>query len=545
MERLDRLPGAKHIAQVASVLGRGFDRALLVGVAELDEEAIDVGLAQLEQAEIVNRRGSSRDDAYVFKHALLRDTAYQSLLRSTRQRLHGRTADALERDFPERAEREPERLARHLNSAELYERATTAFQRAGEQAVTRFAYPEAIRHFREALELLMRSEENAERVSREAALQLALGDAIVKLKGFKDPEVGPIFERVEALAEKLEDGYQQLPPLMGLAMFHVQLGDGERWQRYGGRVLALANDLDIPLLQAAGHMLCGNAAIITGPIREALDHFECARSICGKVEAPPPVGATDIYLPIAVDASYGAALAISGGLDRAIRLTEENIVRARDLGHPGTLSTALSLGNSIHRHLGNVQRTGEIAEELIQIAIEYGLHTSEAFGLVCSGWAAGESGIEDAKLGLERAAASGAMGGLTDSHFAYVELLARCERWEEVVKALDVATEIGRRAGDLATYNSQYATLRAECARLHGASQAEREAIFLEALQTIRANGRFFYELGASVGLARLWVEQGRHDEARDLLRPLCERITEGAGIAAVAEARAMLDSLS
>ena len=192
----------------------------------------------------------------------------------------------------------------------------------------------------------------------------------------------------------------------------------------------------------------------------------------------------------------------------------------------------------------DIQRTREFAAEACAIGREYGFHSLASGALVSQGWAAGSSGIEDARLGLEQAAATGSIAGLTDLQFAYADLLARCERWDEVSQAIEVAVETGRRAGDLDNYASQHATLRAECAHRNGATEAEREEILQKAIRVSAENGRRLYELRATVGFARLRQEQGRPSDAHDLLAPIVGGFPERENAAPLRDARSLLSSL-
>ena len=192
----------------------------------------------------------------------------------------------------------------------------------------------------------------------------------------------------------------------------------------------------------------------------------------------------------------------------------------------------------------DIQRTTEFAAEAVEIGREFGFHSLVSGALVSLGWAAGSSGIEDARLGLEQAAATGSMAGLTDLQFAYADLLARCERWDEASQAIEVAVETGRRAGDLGNYASQHATLRAECALRNGATEAEREAILQEGIRISAENGRRLYELRATLGLARLRQGQGRRSDAHDLLAPIVGGFPEREDAAPLRDARSLLGSL-
>ncbi len=187
MARLDRLGEAKEVAQLGAAIGREFEHRLLEAVAPLKEAALREGLGRLVEAELVYQRGLPPKSTYTFKHALVQDTAYESLLESQRQELHGRVADALEKQFPERVTREPEEIARHCEKAGRSERAIAHYQRAGERAMQHPAYDEAIAHLHRAMELLRALPESTERDRQELSLQTRLGEALALSRGISSP----------------------------------------------------------------------------------------------------------------------------------------------------------------------------------------------------------------------------------------------------------------------------------------------------------------------------------------------------------------------
>lgn len=544
MARLDRLSEAKQVAQIASALGRDFDYTLLARVAELDEDSLQRSLKQLVDAQILDRRSVGTREAYSFAHALLHDTAYQSQLRSTRKRLHARTGEVLERFFPERCDREPGVLANHFRAGGQPSEAASAFQRAGEQAVARVAHGEAARHFREALELLAQLPADVERHAREVELQLALGAALVPLGGYADPDVLAAYQRVETLTDEVGKGPQQLPPLLGVASFYATQGDMLRWGRYGERLLELATELEIPVLQITGHLFCGLNAFSSQPASVAVAHLERARSICAGIDLPP-ADTSEIDFPSWIGAGYTMSLSFVGEFDRARRVNQECLTRARSLDSPRNLSVVLGLSAQWARGIEDRELTIRLASEGIEVAREYGFHSTELTCRVVGGWARGAGAIEEVREALDRFEALGSLAGLTNHHFTYADLLASSGRWDEAAEALDRAVEVGRRGGDLEGYRANYPVLRAECARRQGASDEEREAILQDALRVTSENGRLLYALRATLGLAELRREQGRHDEARALLSDVCGRFGPGEVSPRLAEARALLAELA
>src|SRR5712671_2897555 len=190
MARLDRLISAKGIAQLAAVIGRQFSYALLQMVSQVDEMTLQRELGRLVEAEIVYQRGVPPQSTYVFKHALIQDAAYESLLKSTRQHYHQHIAQVLEAQFPETAETQPELVAHHLTEAGLIEQAVAYWHKAAQRAVERSAHVEAISHLRQGLQLLQTLPETPKRTRREVDMLIALGVSLLATKGYAAPEVG-------------------------------------------------------------------------------------------------------------------------------------------------------------------------------------------------------------------------------------------------------------------------------------------------------------------------------------------------------------------
>src|SRR5262249_11728160 len=240
MARLDRLVTAKGIAQLATVIGRQFAYDLLSTVSQLEEVTLQRELRRLVKAELVYQRGVPPQATYTFKHALIRDTAYESLLKSTRQQYHQRIAQVLESQFPETVEAQPELLAHHYTEAGLAEKAVHYWHQAGQSAVQHSAYVEAIAHLRQGLEPLTTLPETPERTQREVDMLIALGASLRATKGYAAPEVGETYTRARQLCHSLHDPHQLFPVLRGLLGHCNVRAEYQTAQALGEQLLALA-----------------------------------------------------------------------------------------------------------------------------------------------------------------------------------------------------------------------------------------------------------------------------------------------------------------
>ena len=269
MARLDRLSAARDLAQLGAVLGREFAYELLQAVSPLDETTLQQGLAQLVDAELVYQRGLPPQSRYIFKHALIQEAAYQSLLRSTRQRYHQRIAQVLEAQFPETVETQPELVAHHYTEAGLAEQAIPYWQRAGQRASERSAHVEAISHLTKGLEVLQALPDTPERAQQELDLQIALGQAFIATKGQAAPEVGHTYSRARELCQQVEDIPQLFRVLWGLCYFHVVRAELQTARKLGEELLTLAQPLQDPVYLLGAHLTLGSDFALPGRVSPA------------------------------------------------------------------------------------------------------------------------------------------------------------------------------------------------------------------------------------------------------------------------------------
>jgi tetratricopeptide (TPR) repeat protein len=365
LARLDRLSTAKDVAQRAAVLGREFSYPLLAAVAGLDEAALRQGLARLVEAEILFGRGEPPRATYTFKHALVQEAAYASLLRRTRADLHRRVVEVLEARFPERVAAEPEVAARHAEAAGLRDAAIAYFQRAGGQGQTRSAHEEAIGQFRRAIALAATAPDDA---AQEANLQIGLGASLAAVRGHSHPETKAAYERARGLCDGAADPRPLAAALLGLSGFNILGGEFDRGAALAERVQALGEELGEEWLVVWGLANAGGARYWQGRFADSLALVERA---VARYDAARD-RATMFRLghdPAVASLGYaGWTLCYLGRLDRALTRARDGVALARSLGDPFNLAMALFYETLVHWFRRDAATQRERAAETIALS---------------------------------------------------------------------------------------------------------------------------------------------------------------------------------
>jgi len=341
MARLDRLGPVKEVAQLAAVLGREFTYDLLSAVWPTDEPALQQGLATLVQAELLYQRGLPPQARYLFKHALIQDTAYQSVLKSVRQRHHQHIAQVLEERFAETKETQPELLAHHYTEAGFLTRAIPYWQRAGQRAIERSANMEAVGHLSNGLALLATLPESQERARQELPLHIALGAPLIATKGYAASEVEQAYARARELCRQVGETLQLFPVLRGLWVFYEVRAEHYAARELGEQLLALAQGLQDPTLFVEAHRALGNTLLWLGEEDAARVHLEQSLA-----RYDPQQHNTLAYLygsdPGVICLAYKAfALWCLGFPDQALQNMHEALILAHRLAHPHSLACTL------------------------------------------------------------------------------------------------------------------------------------------------------------------------------------------------------------
>jgi len=549
MARLDRLIPVKEVAQIGAAIGREFSYRLVAALSPMSEVDLDAALDKLVASDLVHRKGNPPEAEYTFKHALVQDAAYDSLLKRDRQQLHTRIAEALLEHFPTTAETEPELLAHHYSEAGLVEPAITYWLRAGQQAAQRAANLEAIQYFQQALALLETLPEDRARDTTELKVLTHLGPALMVIKGWAAQEVGTVYERANELASGLETSADLVPPLVGIWLFHnargrYDLADAVTEQLF--YVARSTSDEDV-LLQA--HHAGWPILMFRGAFESANEHIEKGLEL---YDYERHKGHALIYMghdPAVCAHACGAQAVWALGLpDHAERHGMQAIELARRVVHAPTLAFALWYVSAGHAARGDAEAVLAATEELLPLSREQKLVQLEASAHLLGGWALAATGI--VKDGLERMSvgfdAWNGTGNRTWLHVftcLYGDGLLRDRRHAEALEALDQALEIGRQTGER-RWESRIHHLRGEALLHSGDADSAVESLQM-AIQVARTQQAKSWELRAATRLARLWAEQGKREDSRDLLAPVYGWFTEGFDTSDLKDAKALLEQLS
>ncbi len=549
MARLDRLSSAKVIAQLGATIGRQFTYELIRAVSPMDENMLQQCLQQLVDAELLHQSEASTQVTYVFRHALIQDAAYESLLRSTRQTYHEQIAQVLTERFAQAVEAEPELIAHHYTEAGLMELAIQYWLQAGQRAARRSALVEASSHLTQGLTLVQTLRDTQARTQHELEFKLALGPILIATKGYSATEVKTTFAQARELCEQLRDASQLFVALRGLWAFEVVHGDMPTARTLGEQLLTLAEQEGDDAFRLEAHRAHGLALLYIGDLVEARFHFDRGLDLYD----PQQHGSHAFRYgndPGVVCLSYGAKTqCLLGYPDQALRQSQQGIVLAESQSHPFTHVQALAHLAMLYQLRQEPQRTYDQSEVTIAYCDEQSFPYWKAIAMILQGWARVyqgqyETGVAQLQQGLETYQAIGAglaypwflsllahayhLGGQSD---AGLDVIAQARSCIEGQEERFCEAEIYRLQGEL----------------LLGRTSPEIAAsihYFEQALTVSRRQQAKWWELKASTSLARQWQHQGKQVEARELLAPIVDFYTEGFETGSLQDARRLLDAL-
>ncbi len=545
--RLDRLGPAREIAQIGAVLGRDFPHALLQAVAGLDEAELRSALERLADAGILFIEGDGPGANYRFKHALIQDAAYESVLKSRRKALHRRAAELL-RDSPERAAAEPEAIARHFTEAGLDDLAIEWWGKAGDQALRRSAFQEAIVHLGKAIAMAEKADATAGPTAgsisakqRLTQFHVAYGNALIAARGYAAPETTEAFARARESASADKDAAEQLASVYGLWVGGYVRGELPSMRAHAQTFLDnVAARPDAPEA-AVAHRIAGITAWFAGGYREARDHFERALAVF------QPGRDDDLAFRFGFDPGIGAmgylALALwpLGEVDRAISLIDRMQGRMAEITHVGTLAFA-----TLHTALFELMRDDPAgvepnASELARLAREHKLAFHGAAAAFLNGWIKARNdapgGLGDMRRAFEQVREQKVLTFLDLGAIALAEAEARAGDPERAGVLLDEALVTDERAGCRA--------FEAELHRARGdillqrdpANPALAEDAFLAAMAVAKQQGTRSFELRAALSLAKLYAATDRPAGAHAVLAPALEGFSQTSKFPEIEEA--------
>ena len=483
--------------------------------------------------------------------------AYQSLLRSTRQHYHQRIAQVLEARFPETVETQPELLAQHYTAARLMTQAIPYWQRAGQRALQRSAHLEAIGHLTQGLEVLAALPDTPARVQQELAMQTTLGPALVATKGFASPEVLHVYTRARALCQQAGETPQVFQVLRGLWYFYLIRSELRTALELGEHLLTLAQQVGDPVLRVEAHYALGLTLNYLGKFADAQTHLAQGIALYNPQQHHTHAVRYGQDPGVACRA-YGAAnLWWLGYPEHALQWSHEAVRLARELAHPFSLGIALFLTSRVPQFRREWPLTQERAEAAIALAAEQGFAFYAAGGTIFRGWALaarsiergpGQEPREEGIAQIQQGMAAWRATGAEALRPYYLALLAEAsgqrghveEGLHLLAEALAVAKDTGECRWDAELHRLTGVLLLAH----RRADHAEAETCFHQALTIAHQQQAKSLELRAAMSLSRLWQQQGKHAEARELLAPIYGWFTEGFDTADLQEAKALLDEL-
>ncbi len=549
MARLDRFMPVKEIAQIGAAIGREFSYELIEAVAPMPQAQLDDALAQLCGSGLAFRRGTPPDAIYTFKHALVQDAAYDTLLKSRRQELHGKIARVIEQRFPAVRVTEPEVLAHHLTAAGLNEAAIPLWQTAGELASKRMALAEAIAHLNQGLELVSALPRSTQRDASELGLRIRLGPAWMALKGWATPEVWTSLHPALALAKSLERHDALAPILWGLTNNLCTQGRVAESLPWAQEMLDLAKTTGDADLLIAGYTRACNSCCHMGEFTKAVEH---ADKVLELYDDAKPRHAADPTNDPKTSASVMSSIStwMLGYPDRALRLNNETAAHARRRNHPFTLGVALMTGPHEFDHRYDHEDLRRRAEECARLGRQNNLPFLWAFlapisyglALIREGKLA--EGIATLKGGIAFWEASGGkVRGPTYKAFI-AEAMALTGDLDDALQLLDEQiAQIERPGWEERLHYAEILRLKGWMLSLKGDPEGA-EQNFLASLDWARRQQAKSWELRTSTSLARLWQSQGKRQDAYELLAPIYDWFTEGFDTKDLLEAKALLAEL-
>ena len=555
MARLDRLGPAKEVAQIGSAIGREFSHALLQAVVRKPEAELQFALDRIVTAGLLFRQGVPPHATYLFKHALVQDAAYGSLLREPRRALHARVAETLETEFQEVAENQPELVARHCTEAGLIEKAASLWGKAGERSLQRSALVEAMEQLTRALGQVATLPSTPALRRERIRLQVALINPLLHVKGYAALETKAAADLALSLIEQAE-GLGEPPDVL---LFSVHYGlwtasclafDGDAMRELAAQFLALAERQGATVPLVIGHRLMGTSLAYTGDLTEGRAHYDKAVALYNPATHRPLAIRFGQDHRVTSLSFRAGPLWVLGYPEAALGDIEDALKDSREIGQAPTRMFALRHASMIQAHCGFYAAANEQADMLIALAEDKGSLFWKSYGTMSKGRALALSG--KGAVAVQLLASGLAAYRSTGSRFSqtlylsslalnHADLSQIDEAWrliEEALFAVETTkerifeAEVNRVAGEIALKSPE-------------PEVAKAEAYFQRALAIAREQQAKSWELRASMSLARLWRDQGKPQQARELLAPVYGWFTEGFDTRDLKEAKALLDELA
>jgi class 3 adenylate cyclase/predicted ATPase len=560
MARLDRMGPFKKIAQMGATIGREFSYKTIRAVTDLPVDQLNAALIHLEDAGLLVRRRHAPESAYSFKHMMIQDAAYSSLLHSDRKKLHAKIAVVLAEMYPETIEREPELLAHHFTESDQGDAAVNFWLKAGKQAAKAGANLEAIGHLRRGLEVVQGNPQMQGRDEIELALRIALGTALIAGKGYAVQEVEENYTRALELGQQIDDKQTIFASMRGLWVCNFIRADLAKAHELSIMLLEFAtrkhpNETPEEVLRKTGYLIEAHRAIAQtmfyqGRFAESQDHLECGIRL---YDAKLHGHLTEIHAidPGIVLLSYQGYLQwFLGYPEKARQFVDQAIANAEEMRHPFSLAFAWEFGAYLCQHLRDVHGTMDYANRALVVSSEHGFLHWKNQATILRGWSLAElgqvdDGLNQIRAGLEAYEAMDSWLATSWFKSLLASVYSGAGRPDAALRALDDALAIAKR--------TQESFFLAELYRLQGeitltlagpAAAEDAEDYYTRSLEVARKQKSVSWELRTSVSLARLWRDLGKHQQAADLLSSIVSKFREGFGTTDLKEAVTLMTEL-
>ena len=541
IERLDRLSGVKEVAQLCATVGREFDYELLEEISQWNQATLRNGLGQLVEVGLLYQEGTPPFSGYQFKHALIQDAAYQSLVKIRRQSYHQRIADTLESRDVDQVSTRPELLAHHFTEAGLFEQAIQYWQQAGQRDLEQAANLEAIAHFTRGIELLNNIPGGHQRDQLELQMQLGLAPAYMAIKGWAAKEVEYACIRAKDLSEKVEDTQSLSGALWGLWTNYFLRGQLDPAKETALQVYQLAQNADQSLLHIIACHAVGYTSHFRGEFLQAKTYAEKALALYD-IEIEQTIVLTfQFSSTVAIRMFMAGSLWMLGDLEQASIQFKKALNLAQELKHTPSIAYALAAGCYYHHYVRDIQWVQEQSSKLIEVSLNEGFLLWHPVALIFHGWSvvmkgAVKEGISQMQEGIGLFQKTGSAIIYPHIMVMLAEALIKADQIPQAIDALEEGMQHARDRNEHHMEPELY-RLKAEVLLLQAAAEQvekrsamfeQAETLYLDAITIAKRQSALMLELRAVMGLSQLRKRQGNVQDAYCLLSGVYSKFSEG-----------------
>jgi class 3 adenylate cyclase/predicted ATPase len=557
MARLDRVGPAKEVAQIGAALGRKFSHPLLAAVVRKPEVELASALECLIAAGLLFQQGVPPQATYLFKHALVQDAAYGTLLREPKRALHARIAEALESQFHDIPNQHPELLAHHCTEAGLIEKAAGLWGRSGQRSLGRSALTEAVAQLSRALDQIAALPSTPALRREQIELQVALINPLMHVKGYGAPETKAAVERARLLIEEAksrgespEDPQLLFSVLHGFAMVNLVTFNGKALRALAEQFMALAEAQRSTVPLMIGHRVMGHSRLLTGDLVESRAHYDRSLALCDRPELPLMTGFGGVEAKVSALCFRSQSLWMLGYPEASLADAVQAMSRSRTIGHAVTLINTLCLSGRTNVYCGNyttarAELTEGIALSGEKDAIFWKAQATVSLGVVSALIDEPVDAVSMIGAGIAMWRSTGATASVPFFQSYLAKAHAMLGQFDEAQNHIDQAVATIESTGER-VWAAEVRRLAGEVALLSPRAEVTLAQTHFEyALAVARQQQAKSWELRAAMSLARLWRDQGKVQQARELLAPVYGWFTEGFDTRDLKEAKALLEELA